>query len=204
MVRRFCRSTLRGGRASVCRGSCCQRTHGRGVFSRRASHTTAKRTGGCWTTFGGETMPRSGLEEKVADALRDAVREAYGVELNGVHVERPNEAAHGDFATNVALANARVFRRNPREVAQNIVDSLEAPFVESVEIAGPGFINFRLSSMALGEELEALLSAGEGYAKREPSGAPILLEYVSVNPTGPMTVAHGRHAAYGDSLSRVM
>jgi len=67
-------------------------------------------------------MNRSGLEERVAGALRDAVREAYGVELNGVHVERPNEAAHGDFATNVALANARVFRRNPREVAQNIVD----------------------------------------------------------------------------------
>jgi arginyl-tRNA synthetase len=149
-------------------------------------------------------MNRSGLEEKVAGALRDAVREAYGVELNGVHVERPNEAAHGDFATNVALANARVFRRNPREVAQNIVDSLEAPFVESVEIAGPGFINFRLSSVVLGEELEALLAAAEGYGKRDSAGGPILLEYVSVNPTGPMTVAHGRHAAYGDSLARIM
>jgi arginyl-tRNA synthetase len=149
-------------------------------------------------------MNRSGLEEKVAGALRDAVREAYGVELNGVHVERPNEAAHGDFATNVALANARVFRRNPREVAQNIVDSLEAPFVESVEIAGPGFINFRLSSVALGEELEALLAAAEGYGTRDSAGGPILLEYVSVNPTGPMTVAHGRHAAYGDSLARIM
>ena len=147
---------------------------------------------------------RSGLEERVAGALRAAVREAYGLELDGIHVERPSEAAHGDFATNVALANARVFRRNPREVAQGIVDALEAPFVESVEVAGPGFINFRLSSEALGGELAALLSAGEGYAKREPSGAPILLEYVSVNPTGPMTVAHGRHAAYGDSLSRVM
>src|SRR5215212_2695805 len=149
-------------------------------------------------------MNRSGLEEKVAGALRDAVREAFGVELNGVHVERPNEAAHGDFATNVALANARVIGRNPREVAQNIVDSLEAPFVESVEIAGPGFINFRLSPMALGEELEALLATGERYGRREPSGDPVLLEYVSVNPTGPMTVAHGRHAAYGDSLARIM
>jgi arginyl-tRNA synthetase len=149
-------------------------------------------------------MNRSGLEEKVAGALREAVREAFGVELNGVHVERPNEAAHGDFATNVALANARVIGRNPREVAQNIVDSLEAPFVESVEIAGPGFINFRLSPIALGEELEALLAAGERYGRREPSGDPVLLEYVSVNPTGPMTVAHGRHAAYGDSLARIM
>ena len=147
---------------------------------------------------------RSGLEERVAGALREAVWEAYGIELNGVHVERPNEAAHGDFATNVALANARVFKRNPREVAQNIVASLEAPFLESVEVAGPGFINFRLSSKALGEELEVLLVAGEWYGRREPSGEPALLEYVSVNPTGPMTVAHGRHAAYGDSLARIM
>lgn len=147
---------------------------------------------------------RSGLEERVAGALREAVREAYGLELNGVHVERPNEAVHGDFATNVALANARVFRRSPREVARNIVASLEAPFLESVEVAGPGFINFRLSSRALGEELEALLAAGEMYGRREASGEPVLLEYVSVNPTGPMTVAHGRHAAYGDSLVRIM
>jgi arginyl-tRNA synthetase len=149
-------------------------------------------------------VSRSGLEERVAGALREAVREAYGLDLNGVHVERPNEAAHGDFATNVALANARVFKRNPREVAQKIVASLEAPFVESAEVAGPGFINFWLSSGALEEELEALLVAGAGYGRREPSGDPVLLEYVSVNPTGPMTVAHGRHAAYGDSLARIM
>ncbi len=139
----------------------------------------------------------------MAGALQEAVREAYGIELDGVHVERPNHA-YGDFATNVALANARVFRRNPREVAQGIAEALDAPFLESVEVAGPGFINFRLSPGALGEELEALLAAGEGYGRREPSGAPILLEYVSVNPTGPMTVAHGRHAAYGDSLARIL
>jgi arginyl-tRNA synthetase len=149
-------------------------------------------------------MARSSLEERVAEALRVAVQEAYEVELDGVHVERPNEPAHGDFATNVALANARIFKRNPREVAQGIVGSLEAPFIENVEVAGPGFINFRLSPEALRGELEELLMAGEGYGRCEASGGPILLEYVSVNPTGPMTVAHGRHAAYGDSLSRIM
>ena len=149
-------------------------------------------------------MSRPGLEERVAGALRTAVREAYGIELNGIHVERPNEAAHGDFATNVALANARLFKRNPQEVARGIADALDAPFLEKVEVAGPGFINFWLSSGALEEELETLLSVGEGYGRREPSGEPILLEFVSVNPTGPMTVAHGRHAAYGDSLARIM
>ena len=147
---------------------------------------------------------RSELEERVAEALRLAVREAYGVELDGVHVERPNDPSHGDFATNVALANAKIFKRNPWEVAQGIVASLEAPFVEGVEVAGPGFINFRVSAEALEEELGAMLAAGKGYGRREPSGEPVLLEYVSVNPTGPMTVAHGRHAAYGDSLSRIL
>src|ERR687885_849155 len=149
-------------------------------------------------------MSRPGLEERVAGALRTAVREAYGLELNGIHVERPNEAVHGDFATNVALANARIFKRNPLEVAQGIADALYAPFLEKVEVAGPGFINFWLSSGALDEELKVLLWAGEGYGRWEPSGQPILLEFVSVNPTGPMTVAHGRHAAYGDSLARIM
>ena len=149
-------------------------------------------------------MSRPGLEERVAGALRTAVREAYGLELNGIHVERPNEAVHGDFATNVALANARIFKRNPLEVAQGIADALYAPFLEKVEVAGPGFINFWLSSGALDEELKVLLSAGEGYGRQEPSGEPILLEFVSVNPTGPMTVAHGRHAAYGDSLARIL
>src|SRR5919205_3126345 len=149
-------------------------------------------------------MSRPGLEERVAGALRTAVRLAYGLELNGIHVERPNEAVHGDFATNVALANARIFKRNPLEVAQGIADALYAPFLEKVEVAGPGFINFWLSSGALDEELKVLLSAGEGYGRQEPSGEPILLEFVSVNPTGPMTVAHGRHAAYGDSLARIM
>ena len=144
------------------------------------------------------------LEARIAGALREAAREAYGVELDGVYVERPNEASHGDFASNVALANAKVFRRNPREVAQGLADALKAPFVDDVEVAGPGFINFRLSSKAFGGELRGLLVAGDEYGRREPSGPPIVLEYVSANPTGPMTAAHGRHAAYGDSLARIM
>ena len=93
------------------------------------------------------------LEARLAESLREAARDAYGVELDGIHVERPNEAAHGDFASNVALANARIFKRNPREVAQGLAGTLNAPFVESVEVAGPGFINFRVSAGALGGEL---------------------------------------------------
>jgi len=144
------------------------------------------------------------LEERLAGAVREAVYRTYGVELDGIHVERPNDPAHGDFATNVALANARVLRRNPREVAENLVGALKAPFVREADVAGPGFINFRLSPEALWDEVGSLLREGDLYGRREPSGDPVLLEFVSVNPTGPMHVGHGRQAAYGDSLARIM
>jgi arginyl-tRNA synthetase len=144
------------------------------------------------------------FEERLASAVREAVYRTYGVELDGVHVERPNDPAHGDFATNVALANAGVLRRNPREVAENLVDALDAPFVRDAEVAGPGFVNFRLSPEALWDEVGSLLREGDCYGRREPSGGPVLLEFVSVNPTGPMHVGHGRQAAYGDSLARIM
>jgi arginyl-tRNA synthetase len=146
----------------------------------------------------------SGLEERLAGAVRAAARNAYGVELDGVHVERPNDPDHGDFATNVALANARVFKRNPREVAGGLVEALDAPFVASAEVAGPGFVNFRLSEKALWGEVGALLREGDGYGRREASGDPIQIEFVSANPTGPMHVGHGRQAAYGDSLARIL
>jgi arginyl-tRNA synthetase len=144
------------------------------------------------------------FEERLVGAVREAVYRSYGVELNGIHVERPNDPAHGDFATNVALANARVLRRNPREVAENLVEALDAPFVRETEVAGPGFINFRLSPEALWDEVGSLLREGELYGRREPSGDPVLLEFVSVNPTGPMHVGHGRQAAFGDSLARIL
>lgn len=161
------------------------------------------------------------LEEWIEAYLRGAVREAYGMELDEVHVERPNDPTHGDYATNVALVNAKALKSNPLEIAQNVVESINEgdtgeayrvigemggrlPLFERIEVAGPGFINFWLSQETLDRELRELLAAGEGYGRRESSGEPVLLEYVSVNPTGPMTVAHGRHAAYGDSLAHIL
>src|ERR671912_2458901 len=113
------------------------------------------------------------FEERLAGAVREAVYKTYGVELDGIHVERPNDPAHGDFATNVALAHARVLRRNPREVAENLVGALDAPFVRAAEVAGPGFINFRLSEEALWGGVGSLLDAGDGYGWREASGRPV-------------------------------
>jgi arginyl-tRNA synthetase len=144
------------------------------------------------------------LEERLAGAVAAAAKEKYGVELDGVHVERPNDPGHGDFATNVALVNAKVFRRNPREVAGELAEGFRGDFVEQVDVAGPGFINFRVTDEALWGEIGALLREDEGYGRREPEGTSVLLEYVSANPTGPLHVAHGRHAAYGDSLARIL
>ncbi|MGH3086598.1 MAG: arginine--tRNA ligase, partial [Rubrobacteraceae bacterium] len=144
------------------------------------------------------------FEDRIADEVRSAARDAFGVELDGVHVERPNDPSHGDFATNVALANAKVFKRNPREIAGMLAEGIKAPFIASAEVAGPGFINFRLSPEAVWEEIEALVRDGEKYGRDEPSGDPVQIEFVSANPTGPLLVSHGRHAAYGDSLARIM
>ena len=144
------------------------------------------------------------FEERLAGAVREAVRDAYGVELDSVHVERPNDPSHGDFATNVALANARVLKRNPREVAENLVEALDTPLVAKAEVAGPGFVNFWLTPEALWQGVGTVLGEGRRYGREEPSGDPMQLEFVSANPTGPMTVAHGRHAAYGDSLARIL
>ena len=145
-----------------------------------------------------------GFEERISAAVREAALGVYGVELDGIRVERPNEASHGDFATNVALANAKTFRRNPREVAGGLAEAVDAPFLDRVEVAGPGFLNFWLSPEALRDEVETLLREGKDFGRQEPSGKPVLLEFVSANPTGPMHVGHGRQAAYGDSLARIM
>ncbi len=144
------------------------------------------------------------FEDRVAGVLREAAREAYDVELGEIHVERPNDPANGDLASNLALANAKTFKRNPKEVAEKVAEAVRAPFAERVEVAGPGFINVWLTDEALCEELTALLHNREGYGRAEVSGEPILLEYVSANPTGPVHVAHGRHASYGDSLARIL
>ena len=144
------------------------------------------------------------FEDRVAGVLREAVREACEVELKEIHVERPNDPANGDLASNLALANAKTFKRNPREVAGEVAEAVRAPFAERVEVAGPGFINVWLTDEALCEELTSLLHDRESYGRAEVSGEAILLEYVSANPTGPVHVAHGRHASYGDSLARIL
>lgn len=121
-------------------------------------------------------------------------------------VERTRDAAHGDFATNIALQLAKPLRRNPRQLAQAIVEAIpSSELVSKTEIAGPGFINFHLSPRAYQEELARIfdLGAAYGYNKRG-AGQSVVVEFVSANPTGPLHVGHGRQAALGDALAALL
>ncbi len=123
-----------------------------------------------------------------------------------VAIERTRDAAHGDFATNIALQLAKPARRNPRQLAQVIVDALApSDLISKVEIAGPGFINFHLSAEAYQQELAHIFDLGVayGYSKRS-AGERTVVEFVSANPTGPLHVGHGRQAALGDALAALL
>ena len=125
-----------------------------------------------------------------------------------VTLERPKVAAHGDVASNVAMQAARAARRNPRELAQTIVAGVlahpdAAGLIASAEVAGPGFINFRLSAAAHQAVLDAIQDQGERYGHRPAGDERILVEFVSANPTGPLHVGHARQAALGDSICRL-
>ncbi len=121
-------------------------------------------------------------------------------------IERTRDRGHGDYACNIAMRLAKPLRQNPRAIAQAIIDLMPASdLVESMEIAGPGFINFRLSAAAFHTELAAILDRGDEYGcSTLGRGRKILVEYVSANPTGPLHVGHGRHAAYGATVANLL
>jgi arginyl-tRNA synthetase len=148
---------------------------------------------------------RSQLSLALADALA-----GLGVEPPpAVPLERPARREHGDWSSTIALITAKAAKRNPRELAQQLVDRLnEHPpaHVTKVELAGPGFVNFHLAPTWLHDVLRTVVAEGEdGYARPDLGrGRPVLVEFVSANPTGPLHAGHGRNAAYGDALARVL
>jgi arginyl-tRNA synthetase len=123
-----------------------------------------------------------------------------------VVVERPKVKDHGDYATNIALVLAKPAGKNPREVAALLAARLElADGIDSVDIAGPGFLNIRLSGAALGQVVTEVLAAGASYGSNDrAAGQNINLEFVSANPTGPIHIGGVRWAAVGDSLARLL
>ena len=128
----------------------------------------------------------------------------------GIELSRPANADHGDLASPVAMALAKAAKRNPREVAAELLERLQADVavgdaVAGIEIAGPGFLNLRLHPQWFAATLQTIRQAGSRFgASAEGSGQRFLVEFVSVNPTGPPHTGHARGAAYGDSLCRIL
>jgi arginyl-tRNA synthetase len=123
-----------------------------------------------------------------------------------VPIERSRDGSHGDYATPVAMGLARQARRNPREIAELIVSRLaDSPEIAAVEVAGPGFINFTIAETARASLVDQILAAGEAFG-RSARGRDrhVQVEFVSANPTGPLHVGHGRHAAYGAAIANLL
>ncbi len=129
-----------------------------------------------------------------------------GIDLSRVVVEPPKDAAHGDMATNAAMVLAKEAKAKPRELADKIAEKLRAdPIVESVDVAGPGFINLTLKTSAWFGALRSVLEQGSGYGRSTVGAAEkVNVEYVSANPTGPMHVGHCRGAVFGDALASLL
>lgn len=151
-----------------------------------------------------------GIQEELREAVSAGLA-TLGIELPGseVHLERPQRLEHGDWSSNVALSQAKQAGRNPRQLAEELAAVLRsAPprLVETIETAGPGFVNFRLGPGWLHEILREVVTAGEeGYAASDLGGGErVQIEFVSANPTGPVHVGNGWFGSYGDSLARVM
>lgn len=150
-------------------------------------------------------------KDLLIQAIKDAAQKAIAEkalpegELPQVILEVPPKKELGDFASNIAMQSARVFHAAPRKIAEEIVNRLEAPFLEKTAIAGPGFINFYLKSDVIYASLADLLKQGTEYGNLPKQDSPrIQVEYVSANPTGPLHVGHGRGAAFGSALVNLM
>ena len=151
------------------------------------------------------------IKQILATAIKAAAQKAIdagtvkGGELPEVLLEVPPQKEFGDFATNFAMQSARALKCNPRMIAQAVVDNLDCAYVEKMEIAGPGFINFYLKQDWMYDMLAGIIAEGENYGNLvSDCKEKIQVEYVSANPTGPLHVGHGRGAAVGSALANLM
>jgi arginyl-tRNA synthetase len=145
------------------------------------------------------------LLQRALDALQEDLV-AADARAVGIEVENTRDAQHGDFASNLAMRLAKATRQNPRKLAQALLAALPpSDAIDKVEIAGAGFINFFLKGDAYHMEIAKVLKDGESYGRSlVGAGRRVQVEFVSANPTGPLHVAHGRHAAFGASVSNLL
>lgn len=150
--------------------------------------------------------PKSHLAELLGLALASVAPEVQQAGAMEIQLERPKQASHGDFASNLALQLAKLLKANPREIAQRLVRELPAsPWVAKVEVAGAGFINFHLATATRSQVVAAVLAQGGQFGRcNVGAGRKLQIEFVSANPTGPLHVGHGRGAALGASLANLL
>jgi arginyl-tRNA synthetase len=145
------------------------------------------------------------VKTQLLDALRDALETLQPGAGSKAAFESPKVAAHGDLATTAAMQLAKPLKQNPRQLAETLCATLRTTlpyqsWVESLDIAGPGFINIKLKPAAKQQVVRAVLSQGARYGAQPDNGQHMLVEFVSANPTGPLHVGHGRQAALGDAI----
>ena len=147
------------------------------------------------------------MNSYIYDLLQKALSGLDISELPEIQLESPKVAEHGDVSTNSAMLLAKPLRQNPRAIAQQLLDAmpLDPQVLEAIEIAGPGFINFRFAKEYVYQQLRAIIEEGSDFGKTASrKGQRIQIEFVSANPTGPLTVGHGRNAVLGDTITRLL
>ena len=143
------------------------------------------------------------LASIISSALDQILEDSSAIDI---HIERPKTLEHGDYSTNIALQLTKILKKNPREIAQLIIEKVGLdPSIDRLEIAGPGFINFYLSSAGKSSIINNIFSQSTNYGHNlTGKNQKLQVEFVSANPTGPLHIGHGRGAAIGDSLARIM
>lgn len=148
----------------------------------------------------------SGVDQLRAELVRSA-RALGAPEGVAPVLERPRDPSHGDWASNLAMTLAKALGKKPAEIARELIAGMDlaAAGVSEATIAGPGFINFRIGAGALVSQLQRVLDQGDAYGETDGgAGKPVVVEFVSANPTGPLHVGHGRQAALGDAISTML
>lgn len=145
------------------------------------------------------------IEAKLKLALHDALlKMGQDIPEDKIVIERSKEKVHGDYATNVALQSARLFRKAPAVIAKEISENLDLDIIEKMEVAGPGFLNFFIKQDSLSTLIKTVLDKGDDYGRSNVgNGEKINVEFVSANPTGDLHLGHTRGAALGDSICRM-
>ncbi|WP_016999466.1 arginine--tRNA ligase [Mammaliicoccus lentus] len=148
------------------------------------------------------------VKETLIEEIKASILKAQLVdEVPEIKIETPKDSTNGDYSTNIAMVLTKIARKNPREIATQIVENLDTTKanVKKVDIAGPGFINFYLDQQYLTTVIETALNKGETFGQTDESkNESIIVEYVSANPTGDLHIGHARNAAVGDTLSNIL